>query len=176
MQKAKGAIPLSVSRGESRVLADGTYDFEFNIDPGHYCLIAEYIDGNGDKITSGNSLTVEGKLYPNQFFGGCSASLFGLLPLRLSAQSTARARKSSKGKRNHRIEGLSEASQARIAAGPAGAHPCRALWPPGPTCCRPLPRLFRGHRPRPPRPPGTPAARGRRTNRLPHRQKERLSR
>ena len=83
MQEAKagGNHDYQYQEATQRVLADGTYDFEFNIDPGQYCLIAEYIDGNGDKITSdGQSLSVEGKLYPNQFIGG----LLGLLCLGLS--------------------------------------------------------------------------------------------
>ena len=94
MQEAKqgDSHAYQYQEADTRVLADGTYDFEFNIDPGHYCLIAEYIDANGDKITSsGNALSVEGKLYPNQFLGGFP----GLLCLALSAfafvgaQSTA---------------------------------------------------------------------------------------
>ena len=83
MQEAKGgdSHAYQYQEADSRVLAGGTYDFEFNIDPGQYCLIAEYIDGNGDKITSsGSALNVEGKLYPNQFFGG----ILGLLCLCLS--------------------------------------------------------------------------------------------
>ena len=137
MQEAKGGDSHSnqYQEAESRVLADGTYDFEFNIDPGHYCLIAEYIDGNGDKITSaGNSLTVEGKLYPNQFFGG----LLGILCLSLSAFAFVGAQKHGTVLRkilegeNETTESkvLSEASQARIAAGPAGAPP--AAGPSGP--------------------------------------------
>ncbi len=137
MLEAKGGDSHSYQyqEAESRVLADGTYDFEFNIDPGHYCLIAEYIDGNGDKITSGgNSLSVEGKLYPNQFFGG----LLGILCLSLSAFAFVGAQKHGTVIRkilegeNETTESkvLSEASQARIAAGPAGAPP--AAGPAGP--------------------------------------------
>lgn len=120
----------------SRVLADGTYDFEFNIDPGQYCLIAEYIDGNGEKITSsGNELNVEGKLYPNQFFGG----FLGLLCLGLSGFAFVGAQKHGAVLRKI-LEGedetteskvLSEASKARIAAGPGGAPPAGPAGPPG---------------------------------------------
>lgn len=130
MQEAKGGESHSFQYQEasSRVLADGAYDFEFNIDPGQYCLIAEYIDGNGDKITSeGQSLSVEGKLYPNQFIGGVLA----ILCLGLSAFAFVGAQKHGSVLRtilegeNETTESrvLSEASQSRIAAGPSGAPP-----------------------------------------------------
>ena len=128
MQQAKAgnSHTYQYQEADSRVLADGTYDFEFNIDPGQYCLIAEYIDGNGDKISSqGNALTVEGKLYPNQFFGG----ILGLLCLALSGFAFVGAQKHGAVLRgvlegeNETTESkvLSEASKARIAAGPGPA-------------------------------------------------------
>lgn len=119
-----------------RVLEGGTYDFEFNIDPGQYCLIAQYIDGNSTKITtSGNALSVKGKLYPNQFFGG----VLGLLCLGLSAFAFVGAQKHGTMLRkilegeNESTESkvLSEASKARIAAGPGGAPPAGPSGPPG---------------------------------------------
>ena len=130
MQEAKqgDSHAYQYQEADTRVLADGTYDFEFNIDPGHYCLIAEYIDANGDKITSsGNALSVEGKLYPNQFLGGFP----GLLCLALSAFAFVGAQKHGAALRkilegeNETTESkvLSEASKARIAAGPGGARP-----------------------------------------------------
>ena len=138
MQEAKGGDSHVYQYQEAtrRVLADGTYDFEFNIDPGQYCLIAEYIDGNGDKITtSGHSMSVEGKLYPNQFFGG----VLGLLCLGLSAFAFIGAQKHGAVLRkilegeNETTESkvLSEASKARIAAGPGGAPPTGPSGPPG---------------------------------------------
>ena len=138
MQEAKGGDShvYQYQEATSRVLADGTYDFEFNIDPGQYCLIAEYIDGNGDKITtSGHSMSVEGKLYPNQFFGG----VLGLLCLGLSAFAFIGAQKHGAVLRkilegeNETTESkvLSEASKARIAAGPGGAPPTGPSGPPG---------------------------------------------
>ncbi|MGB1099203.1 MAG: hypothetical protein ACPG34_08015, partial [Poseidonia sp.] len=122
MQEAKqgGSHAYQYQEADTRVLEDGTYDFEFNIDPGHYCLIAEYIDANGDKITSsGNALSVEGKLYPNQFLGGFP----GLLCLGLSAFAFVGAQKHGAALRkilegeNETTESkvLSEASKARIA-------------------------------------------------------------
>ena len=38
------------------MLEDGTYEFEFNIDPSHYCLAAQYIDADGEKISVGQTL------------------------------------------------------------------------------------------------------------------------
>ena len=138
MQEAKGgdSHAYQYQEADSRVLAGGTYDFEFNIDPGQYCLIAEYIDGNGDKITSsGSALNVEGKLYPNQFFGG----ILGVLCLSLSGFAIVGAQKHGTALRkilegeNETTESkvLSEASKARIAAGPGGAPPARPTGPPG---------------------------------------------
>ena len=138
MQEAKGgdSHAYQYQEADSRVLAGGTYDFEFNIDPGQYCLIAEYIDGNGDKITSsGSALNVEGKLYPNQFFGG----ILGVLCLSLSGFAFLGAQKHGAALRKI-LEGeyetteskvLSEASKARIAAGPGGAPPAGPTGPPG---------------------------------------------
>lgn len=138
MQEAKGgdSHAYQYQEADSRVLAGGTYDFEFNIDPGQYCLIAEYIDGNGDKITSsGSALNVEGKLYPNQFFGG----ILGVLCLSLSGFAFVGAQKHGTALRkilegeNETTESmvLSEASKARIAAGPGGAPPAGPTGPPG---------------------------------------------
>lgn len=138
MQEAKGgdSHAYQYQEADTRVLADGTYDFEFNIDPGQYCLIAEYIDGNGDKITSSdNALSVKGKLYPNQFFGG----LLGLLCLGLSGFAFVGAQKHGAVLRkilegeNETTESkvLSEASKARIAAGPGSAPPAGPAGPPG---------------------------------------------
>ena len=138
MQEAKGgdSHAYQYQEADSRVLAGGTYDFEFNIDPGQYCLIAEYIVCNGDKITSsGSALNVEGKLYPNQFFGG----ILGLLCLSLSGFAFLGAQKHGTALRkilegeNETTESkvLSEASKARIAAGPGGAPPAGPTGPPG---------------------------------------------
>ena len=135
--KASNTHALQYQVSDGRVLADGTYDFEFNIDPGHYCLIVEYIDVEGEKISSdGQSLIVEGKLYPNQFIGG----FLGLLCLGLSAFAFVGAQKHGAALRtvlegeNETTESkvLSEASQARIAAGPGGAPPSGPSGPPGP--------------------------------------------
>ena len=109
------------------VFEETDYEFEFNIDPGHYCLITEYIHGNGTKIEdSGMELSVDGKLYPNQFFAGVA----GLACLSLSALAFLGAQRHG-GAMRKLLEGenesteskvLSEASRARIAAGPGAVH------------------------------------------------------
>lgn len=118
-----------------RVLAEGEYDFEFNIDPGQYCLIAEYIDGDGEKIQDeGMALSVKGKLYPNQFFGGFA----GLVCLSLSGFAFVGAQRHGAALRqilegeNESTESqvLSDASQARIAAGPGGPPSAGPSGPP----------------------------------------------
>jgi hypothetical protein len=120
---------------QERVLPEAEYEFEFNIDPGHYCLIAEYIDANGEKITNstGMDLSVKGKLYPNQFFGGVA----GLACLSLSGFAFVGAQRHGAAMRRI-LEGesetteskvLSDAAQARIVAGPAGPP---QDGPPGP--------------------------------------------
>ena len=110
------------------VFEETDYEFEFNIDPGHYCLITEYIHGNGTKIEDdGMELSVDGKLYPNQFFAGVA----GLACLSLSAFAFLGAQRHG-GAMRKLLEGenesteskvLSEASRARIAAGPGGGPP-----------------------------------------------------
>ena len=69
--KTKAILTLISTKWDEPVFEETDYEFEFNIDPGHYCLIAEYIDGNGDQMeVDGMELSVDGKLYPNQFFAG----------------------------------------------------------------------------------------------------------
>jgi hypothetical protein len=114
--------------GSERVLPEGTYDFEFNIDPGQYCLVAYYIDAQGEIIDTGDiGMAVDGKLYPNQFIGG----ILGFACLSLSAFAFVGAQRHGAAMRKI-LEGeaesteakvLSEASQARIMAGPTGAPP-----------------------------------------------------
>ena len=162
MQDAKGgdSHATSIKRPILRVLAGGTYDFEFNIDPGQYCLVAEYIDGNGDKITSeGQSLSVEGKLYPNQFIGG----ILGVLCFSLSGFAFLGAQKHGQALRKI-LEGENETTeskvlvrsqQARIAAGPGGAPPQGQPGPPGAPPAGPVQRVLRALHPdaSPPKPP-----------------------
>jgi hypothetical protein len=126
-----------------RVLADGSYEMEFDIDPGQYCLIAEYIDSEGEKIIETCNppadpcmmdLEVEGKLYPNQFFGGIA----GLVCLTLSGFAFVGAQRHGASMRallegeNESTETkvLSEASMARISAGPGGPPQAGPEGPP----------------------------------------------
>ena len=117
---------------DTRVLADGTYDFEFNIDPGHYCLIAEYIDANGDEITSsGNALSVEGKLTPTN--SSAVSPVCSALPVSLCLRGSARrcARKILEGE-NETTESKVSPKPARPALLPAPVAPARGSYsPPG---------------------------------------------
>ena len=94
MQEAKAGDSHDYQYQEAtdRVLADGTYDFEFNIDPGQYCLIVEYIDGN-DKITSKVLWQNERgrQTLPQPILRRCAGyPVFGPLCLRLCWRSKAR--------------------------------------------------------------------------------------
>ena len=116
------------------ILAEGTYEFNFAIDPGQYCLIVEYFNETGVKITrSAGELSVEGKLYPNQFFGG----VLGLVCLGLSifafmgAQKHGATLRSILEGENETVESkvLADANRAILSAGPSGPP---ADGPPGP--------------------------------------------
>lgn len=122
------------------ILEDGTYEFNFAIDPGQYCLIVEYFNETGAKITrSGADMSVDGQLYPNQFFGG----VLGLLCLGLSifaflgAQKHGAALRSILEGEHETIESkvLADANQALLSAGPSGPPSQGPTEPPtaGPT-------------------------------------------
>ncbi len=110
---------------QESVQVDGEYEFEFAIDPGHYCVIVEYMGADGEKIgQSSDGLSVRGKLYPNQFFGG----ILGIICLSLSAFAFVGAQKHGSVLRSI-LEGenetteskvLSEVNKSRIASGPSG--------------------------------------------------------
>ena len=123
------------------VQVDGEYEFEFAIDPGHYCVIVEYMGADGEKIgQSSDGLSVRGKLYPNQFFGG----LLGIICLSLSGAAFVGAQKHGSVLRSI-LEGenetteskvLSEVNKSRIASGPSGPPGSGPSGPPqsaGPT-------------------------------------------
>ena len=118
------------------VLADGTYEFNFDIDPGQYCLIVEYFNETGVKITrSGADMAVDGQLYPNQFFGG----VLGLLCLGLSTFAFLGAQKHGAALRsilegdNESVESkvLADANRALLSAGPSGPPSPGPAGPPG---------------------------------------------
>ena len=123
------------------VQGDGEYEFEFAIDPGHYCVIVEYLGADGEKIgQTSDGLSVRGKLYPNQFFGG----LLGIICLCLSGAAFVGAQKHGSVLRSI-LEGenetteskvLSEVNKSRIASGPSGPPGSGPSGPPqnaGPT-------------------------------------------
>lgn len=105
-----------------------TYDFDFDVDPGNYCMIVQYMNAEGDNLGDINSdMKVTGKMWPNQIFAG----ILGLCCLVLSGFAFTGAQKYGMTVRTM-LEGgnetteskvLSELSKDKIAAGPAGAPP-----------------------------------------------------
>lgn len=137
MEEAKSGDSHAYQYQEANqaILAEKSYEFEFNIDPGQYCIVSWYIYENGDPVTGKSmELSVDGKLYPNQFFGG----LAGLVCLSLSGFAFVGAQRHGSALRkllegeNESTESkvLSEASQARIAAGPSGPPQAGPSGPP----------------------------------------------
>jgi len=113
---------------DADVQVGGEYEFEFNIDPGQYCVVVEYVKADGTKISdSAADLSVEGKLYPNQLIGG----VLGFVCLGLSTFAFIGAQRHGQALRTilesdgetTETKVLSAASAARIAAGPAGGPP-----------------------------------------------------
>jgi len=108
--------------------AGTTVDFEFDVDPGAYCMIVQYVDSDGNNLGDANSdMKVNGKMWPNQIFAG----VLGLCCLFLSIFAFIGAQKHGETVRSM-LEGtnetteskvLSEISKDKIAAGPAGAPP-----------------------------------------------------
>jgi hypothetical protein len=113
----------------SSVLPDGVYEFEFAVDPGHYCVIAEYLDEDGSKIGQpSDGMSVSGKVYPNQFIGGFA----GFLCLLLSGFAFVGAQKHGKALRAI-LEGEHETTESKVlaAAGPTGPPSPGPSGPPG---------------------------------------------
>ena len=68
LAKNGGSHEYQYQETSNPVLPDGVYEFEFGIDPGHYCVIVEYIDETGSKTgQASDGMSVSGKIYPNQF-------------------------------------------------------------------------------------------------------------
>ena len=113
----------------SSVLPDGVYEFEFAVDPGHYCVIAEYLDEDGSKIGQpSDGMSVSGKVYPNQFIGGFAGFLCWLL----SGFAFVGAQKHGKALRAI-LEGEHETTESKVlaAAGPTGPPSPGPSGPPG---------------------------------------------
>ena len=113
------------------------YTFKFSVDPGQYCVIVQYVDANGDHIKGvGNSLSVKGKVWPNQIFGG----VLGIICLSLSAFAFFGAQKHGahvkqileNGNESTEDKVLASLTDARVAAGPTGGPPPSAGGPTGP--------------------------------------------
>tara|TARA_B110000444_G_scaffold261439_1_gene313597 strand:+ start:78420 stop:79454 length:1035 start_codon:yes stop_codon:yes gene_type:complete len=111
------------------VLPEGVYEFEFRVDPGHYCVIAEYLNATGATIGQpSDGMSVSGKLYPNQFIGG----FLGILCLLLSGFAFVGAQKHGKALRAI-LEGENESTESKVlaAAGPTGPPSPGPSGPPG---------------------------------------------
>ena len=120
----------------SAPVAGQEYTFKFSVDPGQYCVIIQYVDANGDPIKNvGNSLSVKGKIWPNQVFGG----VLGIICLSLSAFAFFGAQKHGahvkqileNGDESTEDKVLASLTDARVAAGPTGGPPS-AGGPTGP--------------------------------------------
>ena len=120
---------------EETPVAGGEYTFNFQLDPGHYCVIVQFVDSDGANIgTSGTSMTIEGAVYPNQVIAG----FLGLICLGLSAFAFIGAQRHGESVKEL-LEGDLETTETkvlatiandRITAGPAG--PPSASGPSGP--------------------------------------------
>jgi len=118
---------------DESIIPEGEYEFNFRIDPGHYCVIVEYFDANGMKTgASDDGLSVSGKVYPNQFFGGFA----GFICLCLSSFAFIGAQRHGKAMRAV-LEGANESLEKQVLAsvnsGPSGPPPSSpAAGPSGP--------------------------------------------
>ena len=116
------------------------HTFKFSVDPGQYCVIVQYVNedltANDD---AGNSLSVKGKVWPNQVFGG----VLGIICLSLSAFAFLGAQKHGahvkqileNGDESTEDKVLASLTEARVAAGPTVPPSAGPTGPPsaGPT-------------------------------------------
>ena len=129
LAKNGGSHEYQYQETSNPVLPDGVYEFEFGIDPGHYCVIVEYIDETGSKTgQASDGMSVSGKIYPNQFFAGVA----GLLCLLLSGFAFVGAQKHGKALRSI-LEGEHETTEDKVLAsiGPTGPPGSGPSGPPG---------------------------------------------
>ncbi|MDG1556481.1 MAG: hypothetical protein P8Q98_01645, partial [Candidatus Poseidoniaceae archaeon] len=116
-------------------VAGGEYTFDFKLDAGQYCVIVQFVDGDGANVgTAGTDMNIDGAVYPNQVIAG----LLGLVCLGLSAFAFLGAQKHGEAVKNMlerdlettENKVLASISSERIAAGPSG--PPGAAGPAGP--------------------------------------------
>jgi hypothetical protein len=116
-------------------VAGGEYRFDFKLDAGQYCVIVQFVDGDGANVgTAGTDMNIDGAVYPNQVILG----LLGLVCLGLSAFAFLGAQKHGESVKNMLEKDLettenkvlASISSERIAAGPSG--PPGAAGPSGP--------------------------------------------
>jgi len=125
--KARGGDNADWTQHHKRIEADpGTYEVEFAIDPGSYCLTMEYVDStNGTVLADSPSIKANAYFYSNSVIAGG----LGLFCLLMSAFAFIGAQKDGKlvksmqepdSEMTPEQKVLSETSMARISAGPAG--------------------------------------------------------
>jgi len=116
-------------------VAGGEYTFDFQLDSGHYCVIVQFVDSNGNNIgDSATKMTIEGAVYPNQVIAG----IFGVVCLGLSAFAFIGAQRHGESVKSMlekdlettETKVLASISKERIAAGPSG--PPGSTGPAGP--------------------------------------------
>ena len=116
----------------SDVAPGETYEIEFNLDPGIYCIDV-FVDTKSTAATS--DITVEVSIYPSQFIAGILATiclLFSVFAF-IGAQKHGKKVKSMTEPAEEQTteeKVLSQISSARIAAGPQGAPPAGPTGPP----------------------------------------------
>ena len=149
--KAKDCQDLSLS--ELEVLARGgkshnnqfqslesplegeTYNFDFDLDMGHYCTKVQFVDSKGETLKQNTKLSVNGKLWPNQVVTGLPGIVFLGLSIFafIGSQKKSAKLKSILEKRKVSEEQLilEAVSEEKIAQGPSGP-PKSAEGPSGP--------------------------------------------
>ncbi|MBR69322.1 MAG: hypothetical protein CMA86_07455 [Euryarchaeota archaeon] len=114
--------------------ADENFVFEFNVDGGGQCVFAEYVHKDDLEKTLPGVMEVDGSMWPNQIWAGFIA----IVCLSLSGFAFVGAQRHG-GAMRKLLEGenesteskvLSEASRARIAAGPGGPPQAGPSGPP----------------------------------------------
>ena len=124
---ARNGVDADWTQHHERIASKpGTYEVEFAIDPGSYCLTMEYVDSNNASIfASEPSIKANAYFYSNSVIAGG----LGFFCLIMSAFAFIGAQKEGKAVKHLQEPDsgmtpeqkvLSETSMARITAGPAG--------------------------------------------------------
>ena len=137
MLEFEAAVARNESYSDNHILFEGsqpkgTYEFEFRVDPGGYCLLVEYEDYGHDQ----GSLEVTASVYGLREIGGGlgGLSLLWAIFAFIGAQRKGKILKERtsvrRGSTSFEDSVMHDTNQAAISAGPAGPPPATA---PGPT-------------------------------------------